>query len=486
MLDRAPWGLTFILVAGLATARPAMAQMHHDHAAPVDSSTIKSKPTHHHPAPTKRPAAKKRAAQPKHAPAKTSVAETKEHDHDMGAMDHDMGAMGHDHAMSMTGLFGPYPMSREASGTAWQPDRAEHQGIHEMRGSWMLMLHGMADVVYDKQGGARGDEKIFSSNMLMGMAQRPLGPGTFGLRAMLSLEPSTIGKEGYPLLLQTGETANGRDHLIDRQHPHDLFMELAATYSIGSGNRSLFVYGGLPGEPALGPPAFMHRFSGMSIPEAPITHHWLDSSHITFGVLTAGAVVGGAKVEASAFRGREPDQNRYDIEHPNLDSHSFRFSLNPAPAWAFQVSYGRLKSPEQLEPEVNVDRTTASAIYASKWEHGHWETTLAWGRNRNRPGPILDAVAVESSVQLHQKHTLFARAERVEKNELFPEGDPRDGATFDVGELSAGYRFDFWRSRHVATGLGVLGTISLVPEEIQDVYGDNPTSGMIFAHIDLR
>ena len=408
------------------------------------------------------------------------------HHHDMSMMGHDMAAMGNDHEMAMNGLYGSYPMSREASGTAWQPDRAGHHGIHEMRGSWMLMLHGMADVVYDNQGGGRGDDKVFSSNMLMGMAQRPAGPGTLGFRAMVSLEPSTIGKEGYPLLLQTGETANGRTHLIDRQHPHDFFMELAASYSIERGNRSLFVYGGLPGEPALGPPAFMHRFSALNIPQAPITHHWLDSSHITFGVLTAGAVWGRAKIEASAFRGREPDQNRYGIESPKLDSHSFRLSLNPAPAWAFQVSYGRLMSPEQLEPEVNVDRTTASAMYAREWTGGRWETTVAWGRNRSRPGPILDAFTGETAVQLKEKHILFARAERVEKNELFPEGDPRGGATFDVGELSVGYRFDFWRSQHVATGLGVLGTLSLVPKDIQDVYGDNPTSGMVLAHVELR
>ena len=468
MLDQGRWRLACIVAAALAFARPVAAQEHHHHAASADSTGGGAEPdsvTHHH----------------HDAPAPV-------HEHDMSGMGHghDMAAMGHDHEMAMSGLYGPYLRAREASGTAWQPDRAAHHGIHEMRGSWMLMLHGMADMVYDNQGGPRGDEKLFSSNMLMGMAQRPVGPGTLGFRTMLSIEPSTIGRKGYPLLLQTGETANGRTHLIDRQHPHDLFMELATSYSIASGSRSLFVYGGLPGEPALGPPAFMHRFSGMNIPQAPITHHWLDSSHITFGVLTAGAVWGGAKIEASAFRGREPDQNRYDIESPKLDSHSFRLSLNPTPAWAFQVSYGRLNSPEQLEPGVDVDRTTASAMYAGERSGGRWETTVAWGRNRSRPGPILDAVTVEAAAQLREKHTLFARAERVEKNELFPEGDPRDGETFDVGELSVGYRFDFWRSQHVATGLGVLGTLSLVPGTIQDVYGDNPTSGMVFAHVELR
>jgi hypothetical protein len=477
--------LTFGFTIALAVTRPALAQTHDHHTMSAPDSS------HQHAAPKPAP---KRKTSTKRATAKSPAA----HHHGteaagaksmegMQGMDHEhMAAMGHEHGMTMNGLYGPYPMTREASGTSWQPDRAVHRGIHEMKGLWMLMLHGMADLVYDDQGGPRGDEKFFSSNMLMGMASRPLGPGTLGLRTMLSLEPTTIGKEGYPLLLQTGETADGRTPLIDRQHPHDLFMELAASYSLSSGNRALFLYGGLPGEPALGPPAFMHRFSGMSIPQAPITHHWLDSSHITFGVLTAGAVLGSAKFEASAFRGREPDQNRYDIESPKLDSHSFRFSLNPTPAWALQASYGRLHSPEQLEPDVNVDRITASAIHAADWGTGHWETTLAWGQNQNHPGPTLDAVTLESAVQLHEKHTLMARAERVEKNELFPEGDPREGRAFNVGELSAGYRYDFLRRGHFAAGLGVLGMVSLVPDEIRDAYGKNPTSGLIFGYLEIR
>ena len=396
------------------------------------------------------------------------------------------GGMGmHEHTQ-MKGMYGPYPMTREASGTSWQPDRAHHMGIHTMSGSWMLMLHGTADVVFDHQGGNRGDEKVFSSNMLMGMAQRDVGPGHLGLRAMISAEPATIGKSGYPLLLQTGETADGVTPLIDRQHPHDLFMELAGAYSVSNGNRSLFLYAGLPGEPALGPPAFMHRFSGMAIPEAPITHHWLDSSHITFGVVTAGAVLGGLKLEASAFRGREPDQNRFNIESPKLDSHSFRVSLNPTPAWAFQVSHGRLKSPEQLEPGIDVDRTTASVVYARDGRTAHWESTLAWGRNKNRPGATLDAFDAESALELHGKHTLFARVERAEKNELFPPGDPRAGRTFDVGAMSAGYRFDFWRGSHAAAGIGALGSIAGVPSEIRDVYGRNPVSAMVFTHLELR
>jgi len=396
----------------------------------------------------------------------------------------DMPGMEH-HEGAMTGQYGPYPMTREASGTSWQPDLGRHQGIHVMKGSWTLMLHGMADLVYDHQGGARGDHKVFSGNMIMGMAQRMAGPGKLGLRAMLSAEPWTIGKSGYPLLLQTGETANGRTPLIDRQHPHDLFMELSGSYSLSSGSRSLFLYGGLPGEPALGPPAFMHRFSGRAFPEAPITHHWLDSSHITFGVLTAGAVSGGLKLEASAFRGREPDQNRFDIESPKLNSYAFRASLNPAPGWALQISRGRLTSPEELEPDVDVDRTTASILHARDWESGHWESMVAWGRNQKRPGSSLDAFTAESALMLRTRHTLFARFERVQKDELFESGDPRAGVGYWVGEASAGYRFDVRASGRPRIGLGVIGSLVSVPPEIREAYGRNPTAVMVFTHFQL-
>jgi hypothetical protein len=383
-------------------------------------------------------------------------------------------------------MYGPYAMTREASGTAWQPERSPHEGIHGMRGPWMAMLHGSAQLVRTVQGGPRGGDKWFGATMLMATAQRPLGPGTLGLRAMMSAEPATIGKSGYPLLLQTGETADGRTPLIDRQHPHDLFMELAGAYGVSRGNRSWFLYGGLPGEPALGPPAFMHRFAAMALPEAPIAHHWLDSTHITYGVLTAGAVMDRWKVEVSTFRGREPDQERWNIERPKLDSQSLRVSFHPTPAWALQASAGRLHSPEQLEPDVNTDRTTLSAMYAHPWENGRWEGMLAWGRNRNRPGHILDAWSAEAAVQLEDRYTVFGRWERTEKDELFEGSGPRAGRAFPVSKASLGVRRDVPLREHLVAGLGVAGTLSRVPFELSDAYGGSRGSGLLFLHLALR
>jgi hypothetical protein len=338
----------------------------------------------------------------------------------------------------------------------------------------------------DRQSGARGDDQLFSTNMLMGMATRPLGPGRLGLRTMMSLEPLTVGTHGYPLLLQTGETADGVTHLIDRQHPHDLFMELAAAWCVSDATRSAFVYAGLPGEPALGPPVFMHRYPGESNPESPIGHHWLDSTHITYGVTTVGLVHGGVKLEGSAFRGREPDQDRYDLETPKLDSWSTRLSWNPTPDWALQASVGRLESPEQLAPDVDTHRSTASAMWSHRNAAGTLSAMAAWGRNSSRPGAPLDAVLVEGAGELGGRHTVFGRAERMEKNELFPDGDPRAEDVFTVGRISGGYIREVLRSDHLEIGVGAMGSAALVPEPLKSVYGDTPLSASLFVRARLR
>lgn len=386
-------------------------------------------------------------------------------------------------ARAMVGLYGSYAISREASGTAWQPDLAAHDGVHAMRGSWMFLLHGFATGVYDDQGGSRGDEDFYGASMLMGIVRRDAGRGTLGLRAMLSADPATIGKEGYPPLLQTGETADGVRPLIDRQHPHDLFMELAATFSVAKHDRSAFLYLGMPGEPALGPPAFMHRFSGVSTPLAPISHHWLDSTHITYGVATLGLVKGRAKLEGSVFTGREPDENRVGWDSARMDSHAFRVSLNPRPEWSAQISFAHLESPEQLHPEEDTDRTTASVMYNRRRTSGESQLTLAWGRNRNEPGRTTDMLLAEGAATIGARSIVFARAERGEKSELFDEDDPRADDVFTISQLSGGYVYDVVRSSHASAGLGFSVGVSFVPNELESEYGDAPTAGTVFVRV---
>jgi len=383
-------------------------------------------------------------------------------------------------AMTMTGALGAYPDARDASGTSWQPDASPDMGVMSMSGEWMVMGHALLNLVYDHQGGPRGDERTFLAGMFMGMAQRPLGGGTLGLRAMLSPDPA-MGPSGYPLLLASGETADGAHPLVDRQHPHDLFMELAASYSHPvSPHDSLFVYAGLPGEPAFGPPAFMHRSSGLDIPEAPVSHHWLDSTHITFGVLTAGWAHERWKLEASAFRGREPDEHRYDIESPKLDSTSVRLSYNPTANLALQASWARLKSPEQLEPDTDQSRLSASMIYTRRiGAEGLWSTTFGWGRKTLDPGPTLDAFLLESAFMPDGHWTLFGRAERAEQNEL-----TNSGGIHTVGKLSLGAIYDIPIRPHLKLGFGALGSAYAIPGALKPIYGQ-PTSAMAFLRLKL-
>jgi hypothetical protein len=413
--------------------------------------------------------------------ALAAPAQAQHEGHGGGMPPMDMPAMPEmDHAMR--GALGPYPMAREASGTAWQPDSSVHDGPHVMTGGWMLMAHGVLNGVYDRQDGPRGGDKLFASGMLMGIARRELAHGdALQLKAMLSPDP-LMGRRGYPLLLASGETANGRDPLVDRQHPHDLFMELSASYSVAlGGGASLFLYGGLPGEPAFGPPAFMHRLSIMDSPEAPITHHWLDSTHIAFGVATAGLVVGRVKVEASRFNGREPDQHRYDIETGPLDSTALRLSFNPTREWSLQASWARLKHPEQLAPGENQTRWSASAIYTKALGEGRWwSTTLAWGR-RSRDRRDFDAGTLESAVGLGA-WTLFGRAEYAENDELLA---GHGGPAFDVGKVSVGAIRDFRLARHVKLGLGALAAANFVPRALEPLYAGDPKGGMAFVRLKI-
>jgi hypothetical protein len=394
---------------------------------------------------------------------------------------------GMDPQAMMQSPLGPYSMNRDASGTSWQPDASEHQGLHLMEGSWMVMIHGLLNGVYDQQNGPRGADKSFASGMFMVMAKRQLDDSTsLQLRAMLSPDP-LMGPSGYPLLLATGETADGKTPLVDRQHPHDLFMELSASLSRKlSDQDSIFVYAGLPGEPAFGPPAFMHRTSVMDSPEAPISHHWLDSTHISFGVVTLGAVHGDWKLEASAYNGREPDQHRYDIETGALDSTAVRLSWNPTANWALQASWADEISPEQLEPGVDQHKVSASAIYTIPFgDHGWWSSTAAWGR-RSSEGTDLDAWVLESALKPNAAWTIFSRAERVDNDELTPAVDGHHGPIFTVGKVSLGAIHDWPVSQHLTFGIGALYAWNFLPGALDAAYGDDPSGTMAFVRLKLR
>jgi hypothetical protein len=370
------------------------------------------------------------------------------------------------------------PMSREGSGTSWLPDSSPMYGKMFMLGEDMLMLHGAIFPRYTNVSTRRGDDRIDAPNWIMGMYSHPLGDSTqVGTRLMMSLDPLTEGGRGYPLLFQTGESWNG-EALHDRQHPHDLFDELSFSLSQKfEHDLSAYVYFGYPGEPALGPPAFMHRPSAMDDPDAPIGHHWQDSTHITFGVATAGLVwsrFGGMKFEGSIFTGREPDENRYDFDRPRFDSYSGRVSWNPTKNLALQVSHGYIKSPEAVDPKTNIHRTTASAIYnLPLGPDRNWSNTFVWGQNNASGEGKTQSFLIESNYQ-RGRDTVYLRWERVEKSGHELVLDPPDESRiFPIGGYTIGYVRDLSHGNGVDIGLGTQFTINNRPDSLDRYYGDD-------------
>ena len=370
-------------------------------------------------------------------------------------------------------------MAREGSGTSWLPDGTPMYAVHAQKGAWLLMAHENAFVQHLYESGDRGSNQTGSTNWFMGMAIRNIGKGRLGLRGMFSLEPWTIGGCGYPDLLASGETCDG-EGIHDRQHPHDLFMEVAATYDAPlNGAVRWQVYGGPAGEPALGPVAFPHRVSSMPNPIAPISHHWLDATHITFGVVT-GALYGNRwKTEVSAFNGREPDEQRADFDLGPLDSLSGRVSFLPTPNVALQVSSGRLTEAEPSEtggPGIDVTRVTASATYhRAVAEGGIWASTVAWGRNAEGDHSS-QALLLESTVILDDRDAWFGRLEVAGKtaHDLGVSGD----GMFTIGKLQGGYTryLDAWNG--LRPGIGFSVSSGLVPGSLQPAYGSRANLGI--------
>ncbi len=390
---------------------------------------------------------------------------------------HDMSKMDGMSGMDMDGDTG---MPVAGSGTTRLPaaEGAMH-GLHLMAGEWMLMLHGYAWATYSDQGGPRGDKQGFVTSMAMAEASRDLGPGArLKVQTMLSLDP-LMGARGYPNLFATGETAGGIP-LVDRQHPHDLFMELSARIDADLGNGvSGFVYGGPVAEPALGLSAFMHRRSARLNPEAPITHHWFDSTHITYGVVTAGLASPRWQVEASAFRGREPDESRWDIETPRLDSWSVRATWTPSPNWALSLSHGFLKEPEAQHPGEDEHRTIAAVSYADR----RLAATVAYSA-KVHGGDAHGAFLAEANFDLTPRHAVFGRVETVDNEELFEAPDPLAGRSFTVTKATLGYGYTIPIG---AFGLTLGGSASLYakPAALDAAYGRNPKSFTLFAKLAL-
>ena len=378
---------------------------------------------------------------------------------------------------SMAGMAsGPLGISHErlGSGTSWLPDASPMRAYHWSAGAWSIMVHGDVDLMYDAQGSDRGDTRVISTNWLMLMAMRPLGDGMLHLHLMGSAEPWTVGGRGYPLLVQTGETFQAQP-LIDHQHPHDLFMEIGALYEVPlSSTLAASLYAAPVGEPAMGPVAFMHRPSAQNTPLAPIGHHWQDATHIIYGVLTAGVYSRYLKLEGSVFNGREPDENRTNFDFRTLDSWAARLIWNPTRNWNASASYGFLKSPEGATPDRSQRRISAAVQHASSLgTAGELTIATIYGANKNSDASNLEtSVAVEANAQLDDRNTIFGRVEHVQKSaeDLVVPGVPTS-TIFPVAAFSLGYVREVATYGKTTLGVGLSGSVNLVPATLATPYG---------------
>lgn len=381
-------------------------------------------------------------------------------------------------------------IGHSSSGTSAEPASTPHDMLMKQIGSWMLMFHGAGFLNAQQQSGPRGADKVFGTSWMMAMAQRSLGPGTLTARAMFSLDPATITDRRYPELFQLGETAYGNP-IVDGQHPHDFFMELALLYDIKLGKNTLLSFYAAPvGDPAMGPVAYPHRASASEDTLAPLGHHLEDSTHIAYDVVTLGLAYKSARVEASAFHGREPDEHRWGIEAGAMNSWSARVTLNPAANWSGQYSIARLESPEQLFPDEDTLRMTASVTYNRPLAKGNWASMVLWGRNRTIPdGEIYNAYLAESTLRFLNHNYAWTRIENVDRsNELLLGENPlppgfEERFLARVQAYTFGYDREFGLIPHVSSAFGGQYTIYSKPASLDSVYGAHPMGVLLFLRL---
>lgn len=389
-------------------------------------------------------------------------------------------------SMEMTSFFSPnLPMSRDGSGTSWQPDENPMWMYMKMKGNTTMMFHGSLFLRYTSQDftkkSNRGGNHFDAPNMFMFHLSKKLNnKNLFSFLSMISLDPLTVGNNGYPLLFQTGETYNDLP-LVDRQHPHDLIAQLALNYTHSfSKDIDINTYVGYPGEPALGPVVFMHRLSAMNNPDAPLGHHWQDATHISFGVGTVGFRYKNVKFEGSIFTGREPDEIRYNFDEPKFDSYSYRISTNLNKNLSLQISQGFIKSPEILFPEEDIIRTTASIIHTKQFLYGNFiSSSVIWGMNSS-DRKNLNSFLLESNLQLPPL-IVYTRYEFVQKNahELHLL-QFSDNSVFNINAFTLGLNKIMIKHKAGNVSVGIQGTLNFTDKDLIDIYGRNPLSGQVY------
>ena len=431
-----------------------------------------------------------------------------------------------------------------SSGTSIEPASTPvpmWMGVHD---GWSLMLHANAFAANTQQqaDSPRNRDAFFSTNWLMPMAQHSLGGrGQITFRTMLSFEPATVSNRNYPELFQQGETAYGAP-IVDGQHPHNFFMEVAALYDLKLTTNTLLSFYAAPvGDPAIGPTAYPHRQSASEDPIAALGHHQEDSTHIAYSVLTGGLTYRWARLELSGFHGAEPTEARWHFApSPNghaIDSVSTRLTVSPAADWSGQYSIAHIVAPEALYPHEDQQRQTASVMYhhtfrsepappmkmddmadmpgmdmgAASGTHTKagasnspmqmtpeprtdLATTLLWGRTRSLSDNSKEnSYLAEALLRFAGRNYVWTRLENAGRSNelLLTPGTPlpQGFAESPVGHVAAytiGYDRDFALGRHMLVAPGAQVTFYRTPAALRSAYGDTPTAEQLFIRFRVR
>jgi hypothetical protein len=437
-----------------------------------------------------------------------------------------------------------------SSGTSIEPASTPVPMLSTLRGQWRLMLHANAFAANTQQQAAsqrgvpeRNRDAFFSTNWIMPMAQRELGRGQLTVRTMLSFEPATIGRKNYPELFQQGETANGNP-IVDGQHPHDFFMEVAALYDLPlSRNTLLSFYAAPVGDPAIGPTAYPHRQSASEDPIAALGHHQEDSTHIAFNVLTGGFTYRWARVELSGFHGAEPTEARWHFEpSPNghaIDSVATRLTVSPTADWTGQYSIAHIRAPEALYPSEDQQRQTASVMYHHTFHPKplpaakpmqmpgmnmdmagmdmnppaptptthrlppmpmvpnpatDFSTTFLWGRTKSLTGNGKEnSYLAEALLRFAHTNYAWTRLENAGRSNelLLSPGSPLppnfvESPLGHVAGYTFGYNHDIHLGAYVIAAPGAQFTVYRTPQPLRSIYGDTPTGEVMFVRFRFR
>jgi hypothetical protein len=349
----------------------------------------------------------------------------------------------------------------------------QHDHAHMTAGQgWQVMQDGVIFTMFNDQSGPRGGEEFVAPNWWMLMGSRQFTSGTLTLTGMYSLDPALVGADGYRELFQAGEVFRGQP-LIDRQHPHDFFMQMSVSWSadlLPPAHARVTLTGAPVGAPALGPIPYMHRASSFDNPMTPLTHHLFDSTHISFGVATAAITSGPWTLEGSVFNGREPDEHRWDFDFGRMNSVSGRLWFKPTSEWAIQVSTGRLVSPEALEPG-DIQRTTATVSWTRASGSNLTAVTAGYGRNAVTIDLPRNGAFVEGARHAGP-YSIYGRVEVLQLDHHI--------ADVSIGAFTVGGVRDILNRHGFEAGIGGGITLYATSDLLKPSYGAHPWSWQVF------